>query len=201
MKKHTIVTYEFDELSDEAKRRALEVYRNINVDYDGWCDFVYEDAKRMGEIIGIDIENIYFSGFAHQDQGAMFEGRYEYVPGSMARIREEAPLDYKLHEIADRLDQVQTYASYQIVARTRHSYPHYYHEYTMQVDVEREDEYDLREGQEEEVIDCLREFARWIYRQLDESYFDLIEDEQVAETIRANEYEFTESGRRFLCEV
>lgn len=41
-----------------------------------------------------------------------------------------------------------------------------------------------------------RTFADWIYRQLESEYEHVNSDESVAETIRANEYEFTADGKR-----
>ena len=48
---------------------------------------------------------------------------------------------------------------------------------------------------EEAVRDELRAFADWIYRQLEQDHDYLMSDEAVDESIRANEYEFDESGR------
>ena len=45
------------------------------------------------------------------------------------------------------------------------------------------------------VIDTMRDFNRWIYKRLLAEYEWLIADEQVEESIIANEYEFTEEGR------
>jgi hypothetical protein len=37
---------------------------------------------------------------------------------------------------------------------------------------------------------------KWMYRQLEAEYEYLTSDEAITETIRSNEYEFTEDGRR-----
>jgi hypothetical protein len=42
--------------------------------YEGWHEYVYEDFKREMDAIGIDVDNIYFSGFSSQGDGACFEG-------------------------------------------------------------------------------------------------------------------------------
>ena len=39
--------YKFEELSDDAKAKALEHLYDINVDHD-WWEFTYEDAKTIG---------------------------------------------------------------------------------------------------------------------------------------------------------
>ena len=50
---------------------------------------------------------------------------------------------------------------------------------------------------EEVVTEALRDLARWLYRQLEREYEYLTSDEAVDETIAANDYTFTETGRRF----
>jgi hypothetical protein len=43
----TITVYKFNELSEQAQHKALERFRDINVDYD-WSEHIYEDAKTVG---------------------------------------------------------------------------------------------------------------------------------------------------------
>lgn len=50
----TRTLYKFDELGDAAKEKAREWYRSSALDYE-WWDSVYEDAARMGALIGIQI--------------------------------------------------------------------------------------------------------------------------------------------------
>jgi hypothetical protein len=64
----------FDALTKRQQDEILDKYRDWNV-YDGWHDYVYEDFKREMEAIGIDVDDIYFSGFWSQGDGACFEGR------------------------------------------------------------------------------------------------------------------------------
>lgn len=48
MKQHTITTYSFNELSQEAQETAkFENLRNLNVDYE-WYGFIYDDAEQIG---------------------------------------------------------------------------------------------------------------------------------------------------------
>ena len=56
---------------------------------------------------------------------------------------------------------------------------------------------DMTADAEGVVIEALRDLARWLYRQLEREYDYLSSDEAVDETIIANEYTFTEAGRRF----
>jgi hypothetical protein len=50
---------------------------------------------------------------------------------------------------------------------------------------------------EEIVTEAIRDFARWLYRQLQSEYDHLTSDEVLEDGIIANEYTFTEGGRRF----
>ena len=45
--------------------------------------------------------------------------------------------------------------------------------------------------------DALRDLARWLYQQLEKEDEYLRSDEHVDENIEANEYTFTQTGRRF----
>ena len=60
MKTETIVRhiYQFDKLGDDAKRKALDWYREGATDYE-WWDFIYDDAKAIAKLMGIEIDDIY----------------------------------------------------------------------------------------------------------------------------------------------
>lgn len=182
--------YTFDELSDGAKENARNWYRVDAFDCD-WYEFVYDDAKKCAELIGIDIDEIYFSGFSSQGGGACFNGQYRYKKGALKAIKEHAPKDTELHNIARQLQNEQSKNFYSLSAHAKHS-GHYYHSGCMRVNT-----YDSRYGYEtgnETIIQLLREFADWIYSKLDKEYDYLNSAESVDEMIKANEYEFTEEG-------
>ncbi len=204
--------YQFAELSDAAKENARSWYRELGP-HDDWWDAVYEDFERICEILGIRLKTtpvrlmgggtrqkpcIWFSGFWSQGDGACFEGYFSYAKGGAARIRDYAPQDPTLHGIADRLLAVQRRNFYQLVAEASHR-GRYHHEYTMSVDVTRDSStwQPSTEDAEEVVLEAIRDLARWLYRQLQTEYGHLTSDESIEEGIIANEYTFTETGRRF----
>jgi hypothetical protein len=56
MKQVTINTYQFDELSDDAKEKAREWWREL-VGVEDWSSWVYDDAAEVGiKITGFDID-------------------------------------------------------------------------------------------------------------------------------------------------
>lgn len=99
---HTITTYSFDELSDKAKEKAREWFRSGD-DFSIYAEDVVADAKAIGKIMGIDIKDVYYSGFWSQGDGASFTGRWAYKNGSVKVIKSYAPQDTELHRIAAEL--------------------------------------------------------------------------------------------------
>lgn len=204
--------FKFEELSEAVKENARQWWRDQwwrdreNQDFDISC--IYEDAERMGTLLGIEFDGraiplmgggthqeptIYYSGFSSQGDGACFEGRYQYAKGAPKTIKAEAPQDAELLRIAVELQKIQARNFYQLTASTKHS-GHYYHSGCMSVDVERDDEKEMTEDAEEEVTQLLRDFANWIYSQLEAEYDYVMSDEHADESIGLSEYEFTSEG-------
>ena len=211
---HVIETtvYTMDELGETGREAARAWYRDHGFDYD-WWDFVYDDFTEIASRMGLDIKathrknthgdeyvhhHIFFTGFWSQGDGACFEGTLRYREGAAGRVREHAPHDTTLHEIVDALCEVQKRNFYQLSARICHQ-GSYHHEYTMHIEVERDHPYhqEMTPDAEGIVTNAMRDLARWLYRRLNDAYEDLTCDETVDETLRANEYTFTEDGRRF----
>ena len=200
--------YKFSELSDSAKERAREWYREGNLDYD-WWDSSFEDFARIAKLLGVDLyqrsvklmngsfrseDSIFFSGFSSQGDGACWEGNYSYRKGSVKAIKEYAPNDTKLHRIAEDLYDIQRRYFYKVSAKATNR-GRYYHSGCMSFDVCCDSEQEFHH--EQEVIDLLRSFADWMYRQLNDEYDYLNSDEAVDESMEANDYEFDEDGNRF----
>ena len=124
MRDDTVITtvYTFDELSDRAKEKARDWYRERRaLDY-GWWECTYEDVDNIFKIIGITSDDyvkcmdgtmrrkgpdIRFSGFSSQGDGACFEGSYNYKKGALKAIRAYAPKDEELHRIVRELQELE----------------------------------------------------------------------------------------------
>ncbi|MGV6876574.1 antitoxin of toxin-antitoxin stability system [Pseudochelatococcus sp. B33] len=204
--------YQLDELSDAARERARAWYREGSLDSD-WYDATFEDFEHICEILGLRLKTrpvrlygggsrqkpcIWFSGFSSQGDGACFDSFYSYRKEAPRHIRGYAPQDKELHRIADALQAIQRRNFYQLHAEASHR-GHYYHEYSMTISVERDSPtyQDMTADAEDVVTETLHDLARWLYRQLEREYEYLTSDEAVDEAILANEYTFTETGRRF----
>lgn len=202
--------YTFDELSDSAKEKAHDWWRECEAhDFDPNC--TYHDFENICEILGIELGTlkngqhgftspaIYWTGFWSQGDGASFEGRYAYKPGAAKAIREYAPQDETLHDIADALQALQRPRFYRVGGDIRQGGygGSYVHDGTMHfdaVDALSWEDFDAETSREFQEL--FRDLARWLYRQLEAEYEDRMSDESVDEAIRINEYEFLENGER-----
>jgi hypothetical protein len=204
IKTYTKEVYRFEELDDEAKSRAVSDYvNNGGLDYD-WYDFVFDDFKEIGKLLGVEVKEIYFSGFWSQGDGASFEGGYAYSKNSKKAIREYAPLDEELHAIADALQEIEKDVFYQAIASIDRSSYRYCHEMTMTADVESYDDQiwycgvygktAVAERVERDLLEQFRKLARWLYRELEREYTYLTSEEGFADIADANEWEFLKSG-------
>jgi len=203
MRTITTEIYKFDELSDAAKEKARDWYREASAGDD--LDFVLEDAVTVAALMGIEIsqrawtnnygfkgstpEICYSAGHVQGDYAA-FEGRYTYRKGAAKAVRGYASRDAKLHRIAQALQDVQARNFYQLTAScsTGRNW--------QDVSVDRADYRDMTDDAEEAVTEALRDFAHWIYKQVLAEVDYQSSDEYIDENIEANGYEFTENGRR-----
>ena len=180
MREMTTMVYSFNELSDDAKKRALNAFRDINVEYD-WWDGAYDTICTAGKLIGLDIDRINFD----TDLYCIFNAEYEYVRGASAAVCKEFPQNTDLHKIASELQALQKRHFYSLscaIAKGRSM--NYYRCFRFGEDYECKD-----------LGDIIDDFAHWARVLLRDEYKYLTSDEAVKETIEANEYEFTEEGK------
>ena len=210
--------YQYDELSENAKEKAREWYREV--DYD-WWDCLYEDFAERAKELGIELSKkpvllmngktrydpeIYFSGFYCQGSGSSFAGKWRAWDMNPDKLKSECPTDSELHRIADVLTDCAKEDGEMWADIKAHD------DNWIRVEVNdgetieeklneleyKSNEYNLLaqtcQQREQEVAKALRDFNRWIYARLQEEYEYLTSDEHVEESIRANEYEFTEDG-------
>ena len=214
--------YTFDELSESAKDKARQWIRDCNTEDNSWSEFVIEDAARMAEFMGLDVcqqrvtlmngssryePSIYWSGFWSQGDGACFEGSWDASKVDAKGLKDEAPEDSELHRIVDGFAEIANeYPEGSF--RVRHT-GHYHHSHSTSFDVglpnAQEDELEygspefkllqVKLGKDEDtLIELARDFMDWIYKQLNKEWDYQNSDEQIDETIKANEYEFSEDG-------
>jgi hypothetical protein len=212
---HVSEAYRFDELTDAAKEKARDWYREGMHEDTFAFDCVTEDFERVCEILGVDLDQrkdgqrrdgtpiyrptIYWSGFCSQGDGACFEGTYDYKADAVLKIRGYCN-DEELIRIAEQLAKLQCENAFGLRAVIKHRDAHYYHSRTMSIEVNdrRNDDRcdDALNLAEHAIGELMVDLADWFYKQLDAQNDYRYSAECVDESITANEYMFDEEGNR-----
>ena len=110
----------------------------------------------------------------------------------MEAVKQHAPLDTDLHYIVERWESANAGNKYIASGSVKHD-GHYYHQNCTRWEFEN-----TRDIPSETALELvLKDFMKWIYKQLNKEYDYLTSAESVDENIIANEYTFTENGKRF----
>lgn len=167
----------YNELSDTAKERAFEDFKNRDMYDCHWAHWVFDDwVERLGAI-GIDTEvyDMHFTGFHSQGDGASFEGSID-----LKKFLEAHP-DLKKNHAELYMSTVpfdkfsDDYAEYMVLLR-RTQHLSYYHEntITLEWDIETNDvvgKFDkVMTDAEPEILETCREHMRSLYNDLQNAY-------------------------------
>jgi len=208
VKTRTINLYQFDELSDSAKEKARQWWRDCESQEFGSFGDLTESAETAAKLLGIEFgwhdvplhgggrrsePNIYWQ-LHTQGSGASFEGRYSYSVGSAKNIRSEFG-DETLHKIADDLVALQKKYGYKLSA-TIAANGRDVHKYAMSLDCVKRNGHVCATDDDDALLELMRDFADWIYKGIDDEWTYRMSDENVDDAIRANEYDFRENGDR-----
>jgi hypothetical protein len=155
--------YEFNELSEDAKEKAREWYREGALDYE-WYDYIYEDAENIGlKLTSFDL-----------DRNRHAEGRFT-MSG---------------YDVVEKI--IQKHGKDCETYKTAINFLSKYNELPVDEDDERNED-DIEDLENDFLKSLLEDYS--IMLQHDYEY--LLSDESVDENIIANEYTFTEDGKRF----
>lgn len=162
-----IKAYTFDELSDDAKKRAISKLSNINVDYD-WWESTYEDAAQIGlKIKGFGLTHAIgeFTLSAAEVMANIFanhgEGCETYKTAKAFEAEWQPLFDDYMDDLSDKYES-------------------------------QEAEDDLSDMEANFLDSLLEDYAITLQKE----YEYLQGEEAIIETIVANEYEFTEEGKQ-----
>lgn len=183
--------FKFEELEESAKYKAIDA---INCFNDFAKDFVIDDAKAIAALMGWEIENVYYSGFWSQGDGACFEGAMRYAKGCAKVVKAYAPQDTELHRIAQAWQELQKKNFYSLEATVKQR-GYYMHSGCTSFDCE-----DTRTGYlenletQDEIETIGRDFMDWIYKSLEKEYDYQTSEEAISELCEANGYLFDQYG-------
>jgi hypothetical protein len=214
--------FSYQELSQRAKDKALQKFQE-QLDYE-WWDSVYENAKAGGPERGFEIEDIRFSGFWSQGDGASWTGSVNIKEFLDYHLKEDNP-DFGRYFV---LQAIVGEGSDWIERRTNinRSGFHYVHDNMMRIEsigynsldsldendeerlqadgpLQRANIYQLYKGADiDHLIDDLEKwileeaqaYARQIYDDLESEHEHLTSEESLIETAEANGWMFDEDG-------
>lgn len=173
MKTKTIELFTFDELSENAKQKAIESLWDINVNYD-WYECLISEFEDQLMNAGFSNIKINFSGFYSQGDGLSFTGDFN---NNDIKLTDE--IYYQ--SIKDFLVYVKHKHCYFSIDRIS---SHYYHENTVTSD-------------NEYCLEYCRSIMQEFYRALEKEYEYLTSEAQIIEIIECNDYYFTENGELY----
>jgi hypothetical protein len=187
MKELKIKTYSFDELSDTAKQKALEISREDNVGY-YWTQVVEWDWQDKLEALGYYDIGILYSGFWSQGDGACFTAKINIAKW------------LKAHKLENKYRLV--FSNTENITATLTHCAHYYHSTTTNLSIEdnlhlASKKWDTQLNEIDELILKEREeMGNKIYKDLESEYEYITSDDAVSEMLIENEYQFTIDGER-----
>ena len=177
----------YQDLPEERKEQERQNYREHGLGY-GWWDGVYDYAEETATKFGLLIDDIFFSGFWSQGDGACFTGRLWFKACDVSELPEEVRDVYRtLHEVDSLLKILGSDRCLYVAITTSGSYSHenamQFYLYNLGAEADVVDEF------EEHIKEALRDYARWIYKNLEREYEYLNSDEAIDEQLHYEEYE------------
>jgi hypothetical protein len=170
MKTIQLKIYQFDELPESGKKKAIADNADFNVSYN-WWDMVYEDARNIGlKITGFDLDRAHYCNA-------------EYINDAIYTARQIT---------IDHGEQTDTYRIATDFQQSRDltvtTWPK-----AETGEFEQADELDEALDNVEDRF--LKSLAHAYLRMLDNEYDHLTSDEAIADALIANEYWFTADGK------
>lgn len=199
--------YKYEELNDKAKEKARDWYREISRDDNDFADCLTEeggDFENVASFMGWTIDKrktghglaIWWTGFWSQGDGLCFEGEWKAANVDAEKLKQWAPKDGLLHQFVD------AYATLAKgfpsgIGKAEHR-DRYCHEYSVSLSFGSDGDLDQEPSGEQvdEFTTLTRGLMKWMYRNLEEQYEHHNSDANIGEIVQANEYEFTEDGKR-----
>jgi len=170
--------YQFEELDEQTKEKAIDNYRHISVDDDSWYEWIKEDLISVGiELRSFDIDR---GNYAHLFIDNMYVSCEKII-----KFHGENCETYKIAEryieeydsIQDKMDNLECYKNDDSDEEHLNK--------LMQLDADLED---LNEEYQ-------KEFSEEVLSMLRKEYEYMTSDEHIIQMFEANDFEFTDQGK------
>lgn len=206
MKTIQLELFTFDELSDDAKQAAINDERNnssIDYEFSGELDY-WQNGALSGT--GFVIDEISFSGFYSQGDGASFTGYYDSSQIDLEKLRGFSLKAYDLMARNDSVFGASGLTSDNVItADIKRISRHYSHENTVSIENieingcgwgdDESDKINIAYNDLENYLIALKNsLCHLIYSSLEAEYDHQNSDEYISEILVINEYYFTADG-------
>jgi hypothetical protein len=205
-----ITLYDMNDVMNNTDLKVKVLQQNAEINFDSaWYESVYEGLKESFEQYGYGDIKINFSGFNSQGDGASFTGTIDALKWldkiSSEKGHEEVYKKYvRLHKL---MKSGLIYDYIGTIKRDRNT--HYVHWNTTSIYFRfgcnhspnkapnhfYNNIHDLLEKLGDDIHNHHNMLNKNAYTQLEKYYDDLISEESVLATLKANEYEFSEDGK------
>lgn len=188
MKENIIYSYKFSELSENAKKVALEKHRYDFCDENllDFCDEITDKIKLIFEDV-----KFHYTGFYSQGDGACFT----FKGLNFEKLFEEFEKQGNIFSA-----KAKEFLKENFTCEGVH-HGRYYHENSISIEWNCENENEKLNKEIQGFTDCLESLryslCKELYSQLKSLYEEFVSDEYVADCLEMNEYEFLESGKDF----
>lgn len=200
----------YEDLSDRAKEHAYHEWIRGAANYNWWDD-VYEMAKEEGTQLGFLIDDISFSGFWSQGDGASWKGFVNlrvWVDSDACTLNDREKMFLKTafeqYLASHTIDITNTSNYCHSGTMVQRGFEVYRAEACAEIQhgvyagMSEEAFVDelagMQNGIENEVLQSARYFADKIYRDLEEEYESITSEEAFADFCEANDVNFDEEG-------
>ena len=192
IKEYNIYNYQDILNNEDLKQKVLEKYRDINVSFDDWYNFIIAKWTEKLEQLGFIDPSICFTGFSSQGDGASFTADIDI---KLAAQKSEL---FTVREI----NLLYTLWNYGLIeAGIKRITYRYYHENTTALEC-YDGQLQISWTHIKKVVNKLWKYlekirynlSKEIFKDLETEYNYLTDETTILETLKINEYEFYENG-------
>lgn len=216
--------YTFDELSDDAKEKARQWWREASAGDDFFSETPIDEFIEIGSALGFSFapanpsrqprkprDAVYYEGFSHQGSGASFDASWAARDLDADKVRviladrpekyerdgktETCKLNAKLRPVLEGFLALRDKEASASVRASHRGHSLQVEYYPGDLPDDDADRENMA-SEEDTFKELCSDFAAWLYRVLETEYEYQMSDENVDESIRINEYEFEEDGSR-----
>lgn len=218
MSRQVVTTvFQYDELDDSAKERARQWMRDCeNQDWSSRAEMYYDDMAVCLKFLGIDVDrtterwtdskgkqrshekwDFEWSGFCSQGDGLVLRGAWAAERVDLAGLQQHAPQDTVLHQLGIEMTALMLRCPTGKADICTTNYGPGLPGLTLDNEcVDSEGEIPMVADEVKALKRLIERACTWAYRQLESNYESDMSDEVIEESIKGNEYEFTEEGDR-----